>query len=1215
MLQEYIRNKVSKEKDAYYNLTEVLRFERLCKECIMEMFHVCDAQLSFWGHLQLSSKVDFNTLDKTGDRLQKHARNIERLWGKIVGINPAHLKARTRYASYLIEIRNDLERGREVMDGYRTLAPGNLQDAARECNDVLFDERTVIVHVSGCKADLGRVLRISSAVAATFGFSPTDLCNSSVSKLMPSVVGRSHNRLMENYLKTGKSKIFNKERFLYGQHKDGHCFKVKVLVKTMPKLDSGITRFVGMIVKVVDDFEYVLTDTRGVISAMTAPLAELLGIEHRWLHRSPGLNIQLLAPDLIRVFNKQGSECKFKEEGGDELQIVVPEGLCSYLESQEPGKSHSESRLLFKESLAKYNHLLGDRKKAKDSAVVAEDLWSTESYRNSSFLTKTKCQLQQLKFILTESRVCVAVGGNVVEFVVARLSGLKFNKANESYDEDEKTMSFSAVEIYNKEKEVISDFEDEEAANRWKNKKFHVAELMTKVFKGSNLKPLDGEQQGEYLDSGETGTKRFMSDTASRSPRDSLGSGNDSAGANSSDGAPPEESKLRESKKASLDNVIVEVKESSEENSDDEEENLIKSSKSRLGSQKLGTRRKSKFYKGHNPFGLEKEEFKHGKGSIELGKGSVEGERLRKAKTIKAKRTEIAPLIKRPHKPAEVDAEDIINDEGKSEDVTSYVSNWNLASHVLSSNRSRKDSIRKLEPGLIEPKQIDEEQLNFSYSSHSEDLHANKSDDDSIALIFTKKNTQKIGSDNSSVLPSLANEERKQKQLRSERYKPMASVNKLEDMKHALGEDAGVYLRSKTNEMSTKLVQDYDNVSLKPKTPLRRVEGILRSGHFEKKLSRKVNLVNDPRYGDPVPVPEDSRSEGEVALREYFHERQIKKKKEENKLVSSNAKTDEASENSKKEESEKESTEDTYTNSTLRPLYSVRAAVEEEFAPGMYKCLSIAFMVCLVVVIVTAVVYYVFERRLYVNMKNNLRTVSHTELRSCLLMDINIHLKTRLAMNKYLASDIVETQAIVSREEARELYQTSYEHISNSSIDLKNAQTFLSVEAKYLNAEQKLAVNPKNIDLRYKTSTPKLQESYPRSLSQSIIGVTTACLRILNFASDDLDENNFSVYMVTENSLNRLLNTMKKSTTDLLDHLYKYKDDTVKVFLILTIIDAAFLLAAKILSVRMALSIKQNKNEVFSLFLHLTKVEVQKCQAKCEQFKRLNKMVICRRTS
>eukprot|EP00826_Nyctotherus_ovalis_P048869 TRINITY_DN5808_c0_g2_i1.p3 TRINITY_DN5808_c0_g2~~TRINITY_DN5808_c0_g2_i1.p3 ORF type:complete len:104 (-),score=22.01 TRINITY_DN5808_c0_g2_i1:1341-1652(-) len=98
--------------------------------------------------------------------------------------------------------------------------------------------------------------------------------------------------------------------------------------------------------------------------------------------------------------------------------------------------------------------------------------------------------------------------------------------------------------------------------------------------------------------------------------------------------------------------------------------------------------------------------------------------------------------------------------------------------------------------------------------------------------------------------------------------------------------------------------------------------------------------------------------------------------------------------------------------------------------------------------------------------------------------------------------------------------------------------------------------------------------------------------------------------MVTENSLNRLLNTMKQSMTELLNHLYKYKDDTVNVFLILTIIDAALLLVAKILSVRMAFLIKQNKNEVFSLFLNLTKAEVQKCQTKCEQFKRLNKMVI-----
>jgi hypothetical protein len=155
-----------------------------------------------------------------------------------------------------------------------------------------------------------------------------------------------------------------------------------------------------MMVSTIDDFDYIFTDMKGVISSMTAPLAELLGIEHRWIHKAPGLNVQLLAPDLVDAYNNI-SQCKLKEEGGGELQIVVPEGLISYLQNHEPDKPNSEIRMLFKEPLAKYNRLLSTPESTIE--ITANDLWNLENYQNSTLQTKTKCQLQNLKFIINES--------------------------------------------------------------------------------------------------------------------------------------------------------------------------------------------------------------------------------------------------------------------------------------------------------------------------------------------------------------------------------------------------------------------------------------------------------------------------------------------------------------------------------------------------------------------------------------------------------------------------------------------------------------------------------------------------------------------------------------------------------------------------------------------------------------------------------------------
>lgn len=43
---------------------------------------------------------------------------------------------------------------------------------------------------------------------------------------MPFIIGNKHNRLMEAHFSTGKSRLFNKEKVLYGYHKRKYAIKV-----------------------------------------------------------------------------------------------------------------------------------------------------------------------------------------------------------------------------------------------------------------------------------------------------------------------------------------------------------------------------------------------------------------------------------------------------------------------------------------------------------------------------------------------------------------------------------------------------------------------------------------------------------------------------------------------------------------------------------------------------------------------------------------------------------------------------------------------------------------------------------------------------------------------------------------------------------------------------------------------------------------------------
>lgn len=400
----------AKNRELFFNLTRVLEFERILKECVASMWQTCEAQLVFWGHLQQSSTVDFNVLDKDGEKIQRHAAETEALWQKLCKINRHYPRAINKYATYLKDIRNNEQLSNEVREKSQTDTFKKSLTNFVKNNETLFEDKTSVIHVSGSKDAVGKVLKTNSGTRALFGYSANELVQNSVSKIMPGIFGKRHNDFMERYFRTGRSKIFNKERFLFGQHKDGYCFQIKLLVRQLPTLEAGFIQYVGLVIKVPDDFEYILTDTSGTISSMSEKLATALKIDHKWIHYGSGLNVQLLAPDLIAAYvEREGNaeekrSLRYREAGGEELLLVVPEDMSKWISDGTVHHSKKREKRLAGSVggyLARYNNVLNQRKKsahAKEGEITAQDLWKLEEYKSSSNRAKVKCQIQDMKF-------------------------------------------------------------------------------------------------------------------------------------------------------------------------------------------------------------------------------------------------------------------------------------------------------------------------------------------------------------------------------------------------------------------------------------------------------------------------------------------------------------------------------------------------------------------------------------------------------------------------------------------------------------------------------------------------------------------------------------------------------------------------------------------------------------------------------------------------
>lgn len=66
---------------------------------------------------------------------------------------------------------------------------------------------------------------------------------------MPKILSDSHDSFIKNYFETAKSKIFEKKRLVIAKDKDGFIIPVYLLLKTIPKLNEGLT-FMGFLRKI-----------------------------------------------------------------------------------------------------------------------------------------------------------------------------------------------------------------------------------------------------------------------------------------------------------------------------------------------------------------------------------------------------------------------------------------------------------------------------------------------------------------------------------------------------------------------------------------------------------------------------------------------------------------------------------------------------------------------------------------------------------------------------------------------------------------------------------------------------------------------------------------------------------------------------------------------------------------------------------------------------
>lgn len=91
------------------------------------------------------------------------------------------------------DIRNHDHLGNQYIErGFNNMNAKKSIDELAKGSDVLFNDDTTVLHVSGNKESIGKILKTSQGLSKVFGYSKTEVIGHSVNILMPTLFAKKH---------------------------------------------------------------------------------------------------------------------------------------------------------------------------------------------------------------------------------------------------------------------------------------------------------------------------------------------------------------------------------------------------------------------------------------------------------------------------------------------------------------------------------------------------------------------------------------------------------------------------------------------------------------------------------------------------------------------------------------------------------------------------------------------------------------------------------------------------------------------------------------------------------------------------------------------------------------------------------------------------------------------------------------------------------------
>lgn len=381
-------------------------------------------------------------------------------------------------------------------------------------------------------------------------------------------------------------------------------------------------------------------------------------------------------------------------------------------------------------------------------------------------------------------------------------------------------------------------------------------------------------------------------------------------------------------------------------------------------------------------------------------------------------------------------------------------------------------------------------------------------------------------------------------------------------------------------------------------------------------LQQKDKTPQAKREDDDEEQEEEEVEEEQKLLKEDGKEegKALENKEDENK--EEGKESEQESSNKKGKESKRKLSEDGVSNGSntsntmLRAHYGIRAAVEEKYTPSSIRKTDFLTIGLLLLLVLLAVLFYVFQTNLYSQVLKQINNISYSEARKSWLIDINIRLNTLLLINADNAESNESISVLdLSTIDKAALLVTTQSLLKTAGVNLQSAQTKLSLQTSQLDFANANNINSNNVILIYNSGSSSNVTNSTSTIWQGIIEIVVSSFRIANMSINDINNNDSSVCFINTNSDNSIFLAINESTNSIINQIQDDNNSVTTIFLILLLIASGGILISSVLLIPVLNSSRNNKEKVLLLLLELGREDVQEYKEKCERFIKFNKLV------